>query len=78
MGRMKNWMMEMEDAVVDGLHAGAKTENDVVAYCKTNMIQPVDENFVRKFYAEINGEPFFPPEVDNWGNREGPCDSEVL
>ena len=76
MGRMKNWMMEMEDAVVDGLHAGAKTENDVVTYCKTNMSY-VDENFVRKFYTEINGEPYFPPEVDNWEDREGPSDREA-
>ena len=71
MGKVKNWMMDMEDMVVDAINVGAHTENDVVAYVKTNM-DLVDETFVRKFYGEINGEPFFPPEEDNWLDREGP------
>ena len=71
MGKVKAWMMDMEDMVVDGIRSGARTEDAVVSYVKTNM-SLVDESFVRKFYEEINGEPFFPVEEDNWLDREGP------
>lgn len=55
MSRMKNWMMDMEDHVVDAVNLGARSENDVVSYVKTNM-QLVDETFVRKFTKELCGE----------------------
>lgn len=55
MGKMKAWMMDMEDHVIDAVNLGARTQNDVVAYVKTNM-SLVDETFVRKFTTELCGE----------------------
>ena len=37
MGKMKNWMMDMEDCVVDAIEAGATSENGVIAYVNTHM-----------------------------------------
>jgi hypothetical protein len=55
MGRVKDWMMDMEESVVDAVNLGAKTQNDVVSYVKTNMAM-VDETFVRKFTQQLCGE----------------------
>jgi hypothetical protein len=55
MGKMKNWMMDMEESVIDAVNLGCKSQNDVVSYVKTNM-QLVDETFVRKFTQELCGE----------------------
>ena len=48
----------MEELAVEAFQLGAKTENDVVAYVKTNM-SPVDELFVRRFIQDVMGEPDF-------------------
>ena len=45
MGKMKNYMMDMEDNIVSALELGAKSTNDVVAFAKTNM-SIVDEKFI--------------------------------
>ena len=42
---MKNWMMDMEESVIDAVNLGCKSQNDVVSYVKTNM-KLVDETFV--------------------------------
>ena len=52
---MKNWMMDMEESVIDAVNLGCKSQNDVVSYVKTNM-KLVDETFVRKFTQELCGE----------------------
>jgi hypothetical protein len=54
MGRMKDWMMDMEEHVCDSINFGAKTENDVVTYVKSNMAI-VDESYVRRYYVEQQG-----------------------
>ena len=55
MGKMKNWMMEMEDNIVSAIESGATTTNDVVAFAKTNM-SIVDEKFIAEKTEEIMGE----------------------
>ena len=54
MGKVKDWMIDMEDAVIDALENGAKTEEAVLAGVKT-AIPVVDEKFVRETYREFSG-----------------------
>ena len=54
MGKVKDWMIDMEDAVIDAIENGAKTEEAVLAGVKA-AIPVVDENFVRKTYREFSG-----------------------
>ena len=58
MGKMKNWMMDMEDHVVTALEMGAKSDNDLVSFVKTRM-DIVDERFITEKTAEIMGDPEF-------------------
>ena len=53
MSKMTNWMIDMEDAVIDAIENGAKTEEAVLAGVKT-AIPVVDENFVRETYREFS------------------------
>jgi len=55
MGRMKDWMMDMEENIVSAIESGATTTNDVVAFAKTNM-SIVDERFIAEKTEEIMGE----------------------
>ena len=34
MGRMKDWMMDMEDNIVSAIESGAKSTDDVVAFAR--------------------------------------------
>ena len=55
MGRMKDWMMDMEETTVDALEAGAKTDNEVLAYVNTKMAT-IDNAYVKKVVKELMGE----------------------
>ena len=55
MGRIKDWMMDMEENIVSAIESGATTTNDVVAFAKTNM-SIVDERFIAEKTEEIMGE----------------------
>jgi len=60
MGKMKGWMMDMEDCVVDAIEAGATSENSVLAYVNTHMSKNglISSNeYVSKVYTELMGEP---------------------
>tara|TARA_Y100001963_G_C6420187_1_gene282352 strand:+ start:142 stop:354 length:213 start_codon:yes stop_codon:yes gene_type:complete len=60
MGKMKNWMMDMEDCVVDAIEAGATSENGVIAYVNTHMSNNgliCSDEYVSKVYGELMGEP---------------------
>ena len=52
MGKVKNFMMDMEDHIVSAVEVGETNENDVLAYVKTNM-RVVYENYVKNLYAEF-------------------------
>ena len=54
MGRMKDWMMDMEEHVDDAVMSGAKSTDDVVAYVQTQM-GICDESYIRSYTEEIMG-----------------------
>tara|TARA_Y100001963_G_scaffold27279_1_gene37186 strand:- start:4661 stop:4870 length:210 start_codon:yes stop_codon:yes gene_type:complete len=59
MGKVKNWMMDMEDYVVDAIESGASSENDVVAYVNTHMSTDgliCSNEYVKQTYATFMGE----------------------
>ena len=55
MGRIKDWMMDMEENIVSAIESGATPTNDVVAFAKTNM-SIVDEKFIAEKTEEFMGE----------------------
>ena len=55
MGRIKDWMMDMEENIVSAIESGATTTNDVVAFAKTNL-SIVDEKFIAEKTEEFMGE----------------------
>lgn len=55
MSKVGNWVMEMEENAIFAMERGAKTENDVVNYVKTEMGNVVDEKYIRRFIASIWG-----------------------
>ena len=64
MGKMKNWMMDMEENVVSAIECGATSTNDVVAFVNTNM-SVVDEKFVVKKIEDLLGASIESGQVDN-------------
>ena len=54
MGRIKDWMMDMEENIVSAIESGATSTSDVVAFVNTNM-SLVDEKFVAMKTQEIMG-----------------------
>ena len=56
MGKMNNWIMDMEDNIVSAIESGATSTSDVVAFVNTNM-SVVDEKFVVKKIKELMGAP---------------------
>ena len=64
MGKMKNWMMDMEENVVSAIECGATSTNDVVGFVNTNM-SVVDEKFVVKKIEELMGASIESGQFDN-------------
>ena len=57
MGKVKSWMMEMEEQVDNALsHGGANSEDDVLEYVQNNM-DVVDKSFVLQYAKERLGTP---------------------
>jgi hypothetical protein len=54
MSKMKDYMIDVEEQVIDAIAMGAKNESDVLAYVKTNM-SLVDDAYVSKLTTEIMG-----------------------
>ena len=54
MSQMKNWMMDMEDAMFESIRQGASSESDVIAGVRTQM-KIVDEKFICQKLEELNG-----------------------
>ena len=52
MSKTKDWMMTMDDLIIDAFDKGATDANDVIAYLSTNL-PVVDEDYVRKSVDEI-------------------------
>jgi hypothetical protein len=49
MSKMKNWMMDMEEAVNDAIASDCYNIEDVITYCKENLTH-VDEDYVKKYF----------------------------
>ena len=49
MGKMKNWMMELEETVCDAVASDCTNIEDVITYCNENLTY-VDEDYIRDYY----------------------------
>jgi hypothetical protein len=58
MGKMKNWMMDMEELMGEVMEASANTQESVIAHVKTFM-HPVDEEFIKRKLREDFGDAEF-------------------
>ena len=57
MGKVKSWMMDMEEQVDDAISSGiANSEDAVLEYVQDNM-DIVDKNFVREYAKKRLGVP---------------------
>tara|TARA_R110000796_G_scaffold56034_2_gene130186 strand:- start:1197 stop:1373 length:177 start_codon:yes stop_codon:yes gene_type:complete len=56
MGKMKAWLMDMEEQVGNAFESGAKTEQDVISYCKHHMELPIDEQYIKQTWKIYTGE----------------------
>ena len=56
MGRMKDWMMDMDDQIASAIESGAVSTNDVVAFARTNL-GLVDEKYIARRTEEFMGPP---------------------
>jgi len=54
MSKMKNWMMDMDDLIVDAIESGASNANSVFCHVSTQMF-PVDKSYIYKKTEEIMG-----------------------
>ena len=55
MSKMKNWMMDMEEAVDAAIHANCCNIEEVITYCNENLTY-VDEDYVKEYFESTNGE----------------------
>ena len=55
MGRMKAWMMDMEDMVVTAIENGASNVDEVISYVTAEYVF-VDETYIKRLYTEQLGE----------------------
>ena len=49
MGKVKNWMMEMEETVCDAVASDCTNIEDVITYCNENLTY-VEEDYIRDYY----------------------------
>ena len=56
MGAMKSWLMEHDECIGDAIENGAINLEQIVAYCKTNMVM-VDESYIREQWDEFQAGP---------------------
>ena len=56
MGRVKDWLIDMNEHIVDAIESCATTDEDVISYCKTHMELPVDNNYVKQTIKKYKGE----------------------
>ena len=56
MGRMSDWMIDMDSMIGGAIESGAVSTNDVIAYAKTNM-PIVDEKYIARRTEEFMGPP---------------------
>ena len=55
MGKVKNWMMDMEETVNDAVASDCTNIEDAITHCNENLTY-VDEDFVTEYYVRTMGE----------------------
>ena len=55
MGKVKNWMMEMQEEADFALREGAKNAGEVILAMRQAGMYNLDERWVRKYVEEILG-----------------------
>ena len=67
MSRIKDWIIDMENLVVEAIENGAKTEQEVLAHVNTYV--PADSQYVHQllemFFGPFNNEEKL-PEIANF------------
>tara|TARA_R110002049_G_scaffold269048_1_gene445838 strand:- start:2324 stop:2503 length:180 start_codon:yes stop_codon:yes gene_type:complete len=56
MSKTKAWLMDMDEHISDAFDNGAKTEKEVILYCKTHMELPIDEKYITDTFKTYVGE----------------------
>ena len=56
MGKIKAWLMDMDEHICDAFEMGAKTEKEVILYCKAHMELPIDEKYITDTYNMYMGD----------------------
>ena len=47
LGHMKSWLMEHDECIGDAIQNGAINLEQIVAYCKTNMVM-IDDTYIKE------------------------------
>jgi len=55
MGKVKNWMMEMQEEADFALREGVKNADEVILVMRQAGMYNLDERWVRKYVEEILG-----------------------
>lgn len=58
MGRYKDYLMDLEEAVISAIENGYTSVDDVYAAVNTNMVASMED--VRSLLEKFQGEPEFP------------------
>ena len=56
LGHMKSWLMEHDECIGDAIQNGAINLEQVVAYCKTNMVM-IDDTYIKEQWDEFMAGP---------------------
>jgi|TARA_B100001250_G_C19817148_1_gene799206 hypothetical protein len=55
MGKVKNLLMDMEEAVNDAVASGCSNLEMVITHCEDNL-SIMDEDFIKEYYESQEGE----------------------
>ena len=67
MSRVGDWLIDHDENIGYALESGAKTTQDVIAYCKTNM-RFVDEDYIREQLRLYAGEVLTAEQIEDLDN----------
>ena len=56
LGHMKSWLMEHDECIGDAIENGAINLEQIVAYCRTNMVM-IDETYIKEQWDEFQAGP---------------------
>ena len=69
MSKVGDWLIDHDENIGHALESGAKTTQDDIAYCKTNM-RFGDESFIREQLKLYAGEVLTPEQVQDLDKEE--------